>query len=451
MRAAASVLLAVVAASACKNTPRRDASVAPADSNAPSRPIVVATAAELIGALKSARPGSTVLLQPGTYEIANTLVVPDGVTVLGSGAMHLDARGRLPTGFDPPTRTVLKSAAGLTGDVMLLGNRSVARGLAIEDAAGRSSGYVVGVHSRGAGDVVSATLEDCEILNPNNDGVARERPIGGAVAAVTGAPTNPASADSSTKWGASVALRMSHCIVNSPAGIGVFATNFAPRGRVNILLTENIIGGGLTASGGASGAYAMSGASTGVESRGNVFRADSATRPTTAGWLLSAVSTPDDSSAPARASTKDTLRVRSIGDRIEGFQTAILASGALRLRSDAEALSENVVTLELQQTELRSTKVDLDLAGARSLSAGAFPDSGNALRLTASGMAGSGVRGNSYAATFGPPGTSWLAGNRVEVIGSPGAFASANPRIAPPPARVFFNATPTTALDPIRR
>jgi hypothetical protein len=297
------------------------------------------------------------------------------------------------------------------------------------------------VHSRGAGDVVSATLEDCEILNPNQDAGTPDGPIGRSVLVTTPAPSSATSADSSARLGASVALRMSHCIVRSPRGTGVFAANFAPHGRVNLVLTENIIGGGLIVSGGASCAYAVSGASTVLESRGNVFRADSGTPSTTAGWLVSAVGAAHGTGGPPSGATKDTLYLRSTADRIEGFQTAISGSGALRLRPDAGVLAENLVTLEIQQTELKSVKADFDLAGARSFAAGAFLDSANVLRLIASGIAGSGARRNSYLGTSGPPGTSWRIGNRLEVIGTPGAFARANQRIAPLPARAFFNAS----------
>jgi hypothetical protein len=82
-------------------------------------------------------------------------------------------------------------------------------------------------------------------------------------------------------------------------------------------------------------------------------------------------------------------------------------------------------------------KTDLDLAGARSVVAGTFADSGNVLRLIASGMAGSGQRESAYLATSGPPGTSWLAGNRIEVIGSTTVFARANHRIALPRRELF--------------
>jgi hypothetical protein len=449
--AAIVVPLALLTASACKNAPRQGGQVRATDSIAPAhRSVMVSTTADLLPALKAAAAGTTVLLQPGEYEISRTLVIPDGVTLLGSGAMKLDAQGRLPTGFDPWTRTVVKSAPGLEGDVLVLGNRSAVRGLAIEDAAGASSNNIVVVHSRHAGDVVTATLEDCEILSRNTEGGARRGVIIGSVVAATAAPTSRAGADSSTKLGESVALRMSHCIVHSPVGGGVFATNFASRGRVNVLLTENIIRGGLIASGGASRAYTVSGASTVIESRGNVFRADSGTPPTIPGWLVSAVATPPDPRVPADAATMDTLHVRSIGDRIEGFQTAISASGALRLRPDAEVLSGNVATLELKQTELRSVTADLDFAGARSLAAGAFPDSGNVLRLIASGVTGSGARGNAYVVTSGPAGTSWRSGNRVEVVGSLNAFARMNRGVTPPPTRQFFTAASNGVRTAVR-
>jgi hypothetical protein len=375
-----------------------------------------------------------VLLQSGEYEMSRTLVIPDGVTLLGSGAMKLDAGGRLPSGFDPTTRTVVKSTAGFQGDVLVLGNRSVVRGLTIEDVAGRSTGNVVVARTRGAGSEVSTTLEDCEVINPNHPGGTNEGPSGSAVVAIS----PPLTANDTAGVGSSVELRMSHCIVRSPLGSGVFATNFAPRSRISLVLTDNIIVGGLTASAGASRPFAVSGATATVESRGNVFRADSATPPDVAGWLVSAVATPLEGAAP-QAASKNTLHLSSTGDRIEGFQVAIVASGAMRHIPQAGPLSENVATLELRQTEIRSLGADLVLSGAWSASAGVLSDAGNVLHVDAAGVTGSGARKNLFLMTAGPPGTTWQSGNRLELTGSAVAFAQMNKRIIPAPTPQVFH------------
>jgi hypothetical protein len=417
---------------ACQNASKQRTSLAAGDSITPAqRSIVVPTGADPVAAVARASAGTTVLFQPGEYEVSRTLVIPEGVTLLGSARMKRDAQGLLPIGFDSSTRTVLRSVAGMQGDVLILGNHSAVRGLTIEDVAGRAGNVVVAL-TRG-GEKVSATLEDCEVINPNRPVGAKEGPIGRAVVAVTAAP----SAKDSVRVGSSIELRMSRCIVRSPLGSGVFATNFAPRAHIGLVLTDNIIVGGMTASAAASRAIPVSGANTSVESRGNLFRADSATPPDIAGWLISAVATPHGGVPPA-ATSKDTLYLRSTGDRIEGFRTGIVGTGAFRIIPQAGPLSENLATLELRQTEIRSLEVDLDLSGALSRSAGTLSDAGNVLRVDAAGVIGSGARKNSFVMTSGPPATTWQSGNRLELIGSALTFTKLNSRIIPSPHQEAF-------------
>ncbi len=432
--AAAAPCIALLTMSACQNAPSQRAPLAAGDSITPAqRSIVVSTAAALVAAVARASDGTTVLLQPGEYEVSRTLLIPEGVTLLGSARMKRDAQGWLPIGFDSGTRTVLKSVPGMQGDVLILGNRSVVRGLTIEDVPGRSEGNVVVARTRGDGEAVSATLEDCEVINPKRSDGNKDGPIGRAVVAMT----PPPSAEDSKSVGSSVELRMSHCIVRSPLGSGVFATNFGPRSRISVVLTNNVIVGGLCVSAGASRPFAVSGASATVESRGNVFRAESTTPPDVAGWLVSAVATPLEGGAP-QAASKNTLRLSSTGDRIEGFQVAIVASGALRFIPQAGPLSENVANLELRQTEIRSLGADLVLSGARSESAGVLSDVGNVLQVDAAGVTGSGARKNLFLMTAGPPGTTWQSGNRLELIGSAVTFARMNSRIIPAPTPQVF-------------
>jgi hypothetical protein len=231
---------------------------------------------------------------------------------------------------------------------------------------------------------------------------------------------------------------MSHCIVRSPLGSGVFATNFGPRSRISVVLTNNVIVGGLTVSAGESRSSPVSGASATVESRGNLFRADSATPPDVAGWLVTAAATPHGGIAPPGAS-KNTLHMHSTSDQIAGFRAAIVASGALRLIPRAGTLSQNEATLELRQTEINSLGADLVFSGARSRSVGALTDAGNVLRVDAAGLTGSGARNNSFLVTDGPPGTTWPSGNRLEFTGSAFTFAQANPRIIPSPTPQVFH------------
>src|SRR3954447_15367549 len=60
--------------------------------------IDVTSAAELVAALVPENAGRRILLHAGSYDIDQTLVVPDGATLEGEGVMQLDDE-RLPTGL----------------------------------------------------------------------------------------------------------------------------------------------------------------------------------------------------------------------------------------------------------------------------------------------------------------------------------------------------------------
>src|SRR5262245_47470279 len=88
--------IALLATTACRDARPPGAVGGATDSIPTQRSIVVSAAADLVPKLAAATAGTTVLLQAGEYEISHTLVIPDGVTLLGSGAMKLDTRGHLP-------------------------------------------------------------------------------------------------------------------------------------------------------------------------------------------------------------------------------------------------------------------------------------------------------------------------------------------------------------------
>jgi hypothetical protein len=100
--------------------------------------------------------------------------------------MEFDGFG-LPTGIGQAGRTVLKSAAGLTGDVVTLGNGAGLQGLVLEDVAGRL-GNVVTVASRRSSDSVAVWINRCEIINPNLASGSGRGPIGRGVFLVTLTP-----------------------------------------------------------------------------------------------------------------------------------------------------------------------------------------------------------------------------------------------------------------------
>src|SRR5436190_12516681 len=63
-----------------------------------SNAIVVTSSAELVAALVPANAGHRILVHAGSYNLGQTLVVPDGATLEGEGVMQLD-QARLPIGL----------------------------------------------------------------------------------------------------------------------------------------------------------------------------------------------------------------------------------------------------------------------------------------------------------------------------------------------------------------
>ena len=93
--------------------------------------ITVSTATELIEAL-SAEPGARkIRLRAGRYTLAAPLTVPDGVELAGEGVMQLDPDG-LPAGFVAGTETALVAGEQLQGNVVILGDGTLLRGVRIE-------------------------------------------------------------------------------------------------------------------------------------------------------------------------------------------------------------------------------------------------------------------------------------------------------------------------------
>jgi hypothetical protein len=441
------VLLSAAVLISCQDTPQEIDSSS-ARGLAVGQPIVVSSAAELIAALSPENAGRRIVARAGTYHVDTPLTVPDGVSLEGEGVMLLDAAG-LPSGFAPGTRTTLSMTGNVPGDMLTLGDGSAIRGLEIADLPGRV-GNVLAVVSRGAGDRVSVTIAETEIVNPN--------PVGGqtgyALFVVTrnlnlGAPPLPHE-------GAAITARILRSVVRSPAGGGgLFAFNFAPLASVSVTLTGNVIGGTVNANGGVSLPDAVHDSRTRIESRGNLYR-DDTTNPCTAssrGWNLTGGSGPPVP-LPASETARNTLRFHSLGDRIEGFANAVLATGARRFFGSPTAGPSTDNSLEL--TFLGGTistpscggapfVADLQLAGAFAASDALFPGDGNELRAGLRNVTGSGPRFIQYANSDGPSGplAPALQGeNRLEVAGSLRAFTLTNPGIEPAPASGFFTGGP---------
>jgi hypothetical protein len=364
--------------------------------------------------------------------------VPEDASVLGEGVMLVD-ESRLPHGFDPADRTVLRATSALVGDIVTLGNGAILRGLTIEDVPGRSGGNLVVVSSRAAGDSVAATIAECELINPNPSGVGAQGPTGRALLAITrnlNLGSNPPPHD-----GAVISVRMMASIVRAPAGgSGVFAINFASRGQVIVDVIRNVIGGGLDVAGAASRPDGVAGAETVIESSFNLYRSDTAV-PGLTGWLLhGGTDAPVPGLVPA-ATNNNVLRLRSIADRIEGFATAVSATAGRRASALAGGSSNNEIHLDMVGTVVQSAVADFVLFGARSLVNSLSPGDGNELRVMVRAVQGSGTRANQYANSRTPLMDNLGLDNRLEVVGSPTAFARSNGDIEPGPGDEFFSAS----------
>lgn len=415
------------------------------------RAIVVHNSAELVAALSPDNAGRRVLLRAGAYPIDAPLVVPDGMTLEGEGRMRFDGEG-LPSGFAAGSQAALIMRANIPGNVVTLGDGAAVRRLQITDLAGRS-GNAIAVVSRRAGDRVTATVAEAEILNPNPHGIVPAGPTGCGMAALT---LNPGlGLDPPPHEDANITVHMVSSLIRSPSsgiGCGVFVFNFAASGSVSVSLTNNVVGGGIIANGGVSRTDAVHDAKTWLQSFRNLYRDDSPD-PCAAnhlGWNLTG-----GSGAPAPLvlpeTARNTLRVRSVGDRISGFASGIVGFGGRRFfpAPTAGPTTGNSLVLELVGTRISTpactgaaSVADLTLAGAQVTGASLVPGDGNTVRALFLGVTGSGQRSNVYADVLGPAGP--LApeyqgsGNRLEFVGTLNVFTNTNRRIDPLPGMQFF-------------
>ena len=416
--------------------------VAACSDDAPTHPsltglsVPVSSAAELQAALSVADGTRNIVLGAGEYELASTLVVPDGTTLTGAGTMAIDHSSHLPTGFEAGTGTVLKAASTLVGDVVVLGDGSALKRLTVQDALGRTGGSAVVVHSRHAGDHVRATLEDCEIVNPNPPSSSLQS-VGGRALVLLTRNRETITSTYAPEVGASVIVDMTHCIIRSPLIAGVFVNNFSPEASTKLVVTENVLGGGVQVSGGTSRPDAVTGSSATLESRGNLYRPDPGASLRNGLQVYGGAGLPTPGIV-ASAVTSNTAILRSVDDRIEGFVNAIVARGGSRPLASTSEISSNSATVALHGATLSSIGGDLNLAGASSLVVGSWSDAGNLLRVSAERVTGSGQRNNFYGDVAGPPSTTFGAGNRLEIVGTLQAFFSSNSGILPLPPEGFF-------------
>jgi hypothetical protein len=396
----------------------------------PSRSIVVTTAAELVAALTADPVDPTIFLQRGTYLLDHGIKVPDGTALIGEGAMLYDDDSGLPTGFVAETRTVIAAIPGVTGDFVTLGDGASLQGLVVQDIVrpALTGGSVVVVSSRNPSDSVSTQVAECEIINPNPvTGPGLTGPVGRGLMAITrngvgGAPPHEQSL---------VSVHLSQSIIRSPGGgDGIFAINLTSGSHIELHLRRNVIGK-LGANGGVSRQDSTVGATTLIQSTGNLYRADNPA-PTVIGWQLNGGSdAPMLAPLIAGETLNNKLSIHSVDDRIEGFGRAIVATAGMRMSAAAGVISSNEMELILEGTRVVSTVSDFQLFGARNLLGIA---NGNELRVTMRHVIGSGSRTNTYGDAASNLGT----GNRLFIAGNVNAFSRTNEAILPMPGEDFF-------------
>ncbi len=413
--------------------------------------IVVSNSAELIAALTPQHAGRTIRVRAGTYGLTQPLTVPDKVTLEGEGVMHFDRAG-LPIGFATGTGTTLTMTANTPGNVLTLGDSVTVRRIAIVDIAGRA-GNVIGVVSRSPGDRIFATVEEVEIFNPNAHLIL---PSGGTGCGLYVVTLNPnLGSDPPPHSGAAITTRLTRSLIRSTAtgtACGLFAFNFAPVASVSVELSDNVVGGGIIVNGGVSRPDAVYDSRTDIQSHHNLYRNDSPNLclPLRLGWNATGGSGPA-APLPVGETRGNSLRIRSLYDRLEGFTTGVDAAGGRRFFTAPVQgpTTGNSVDLQLIGTGIvtpscgGSTVVaDLRLAGAFVLGNSFAPGDNNTLRAVIHRVTGSGSRSNVYGDVLGTgplsPGLQGT-GNRLEINGSRQDFLNTNLAIDPAPGPAFFH------------
>jgi len=420
---------------------------------ATEQPLVVSSSAQLVAALQPGNAGRRIRILRGDYDVDRPLVVPDGATLEGEGVMVIGSDG-LPAGFEAGTESTLRATGAFRGHLLTLGHGSAIRGLRLLDLGNATSqpalrqGNVVHLASRAPGDVISASVDDCELATDQTHGFSEVGPHGHALVALTLNPN--LGAPPAAHEGAQVELVVRRSIVRTRIGAAVFANNFAPRGEIRLLLAGNRIEGYLIASGGTTRPEQVHDSGVVIESHGNLYRRVGLDR---FGWhLLGASTSPHVQEVPGEGSTRNSLSMISRDDRIEGFRAGIQAAAARRLGLSSEPLSDNRLEIDLRGTRILTEgegAADLVLRAAVSeieqekgpmeLAAG----DRNLLRLRMSGVTGSGRRGNVFADVLGPrEPANFGTGNQPQVVGEAESFRQANRAIDPSPGPQHFVGEP---------
>ena len=328
--------------------------------------ISVATAAELIDALKPEQGARRIRMRAGRYTLAAPLSVPDGFELTGESVMQLDPGG-LPAGFVAGTETALVAGEQLHGDVVTLGDGTLLHGLRIEGRAlgpaqgGAATGNIVMIASRRPGDQLSATLRECEIVNHSGAGFNSIGPTGRAIVVMT----RPRAAGAAWHQGAQVSAAIERSIVrNTSGGNAVFAINFAGGGAIALDFEHNRFEESLAVSGGAGRPHKVTGANVTLRSRGNLYVSAGGSFPV--GWgILGGSSAPHEPLTEGAES--NSVRIESHDDRIEGYRIGINAAGGRQIAGMPGTVKHNRSELLLSGLRIKTVgdgAADLVLHGA---------------------------------------------------------------------------------------
>ncbi len=412
----------------------------------------VGTIADLRHALEGARPGTTIRLAPGDYELAGPLVIPDHVVVEGGGQMALDGGGRA-AGWQDVGASTLRVRGRWSGNAVELGHGSGLRRLRIMDDAAAGGGAVaqgeapnlVVVASRRPGDRVEASMLECEISTQQPFGIGGEPgPLARAVALWTRHP----GADGTPGAGATVSLTVERSIIRAPRSNALFVINFAPRGQARLDVRDSRLEGVMSAAGGATIAEQVRHAVTTIRSRNNEYVMTGGFDRF--GWHLfggSGTPHPRPGSATPPGADDNRLTMQSEGDRIEGYRTGILAAAGRRIGTLSGPSSRNSLELETKDLIIATAgdeAADVRWSGALAEPARGSderlpPGEGNVMTVRMTGTAGSGPRANRYEDVSGwSPGPPDADGNRLQVVGAPRDFERQNPGLSPVPGDEFF-------------
>jgi len=416
---------------------------------------VVSTSAELLSALSPANAGRRIHLRAGRYSVDRLLVVPDGMTLEGEGAMTYAPAGHA-AGFRDSVHTTIAMTSSAGGDLLTLGNKATLRNIEIVDLSGRS-GNVIAVASRRAGDTITANIIESVIVNPNPFTIGPSGSFGRGLHITT--RNENMGADPGPDTGSVITVKLVRSVIRSPeGGGGWFVFNFAAKSVTTLEISRSLIGGTNEANAGVSRPDAVHDSEVRIISQGNVYRGEWADPCASAllGWNLTGGSgAPIPMQLPTTSHNR--LLLRSVNDRIENFTTGILATGSrrffpaprnappMRNRIDLQLIGTTISTPSCPAVRASSntggilsapeTTADLRLFGAQVIRDGFEAGDSNTVHVEMRGVNGSGRRANQFFNSGGPfgaiPRSFQGSGNRLEIIGDRATFVKDNRGIDP--------------------